>query len=126
MKILVVDDEQDILDLFRDLFIKENYQVQCTLSGKSALEIIDKERPDVVLLDIKMPEMDGIQALEEIKKKDPSIETVMLTGYGYDDRLINESIQKGASGYISKNLPLQQIINTFNTLLKSMSIKKKE
>ena len=59
--------------------------------------------------------------LEEIKKKDPSIEVVMLTAYGYEDELINKSMQKGASGYISKNLPLQQIINTFNTLLKSMS-----
>ena len=67
-----------------------------------------------------MPEMGGIQALEEIKKKDSSIEVVMLTAYGYEDKLINESIQKGASGYISKNLPLQQIINTFSTLLKSM------
>lgn len=121
MKILVVDDEQDVLDLFRDLFTKQDYQVKCALSGKSALEMIDKGRPDVVLLDIKMPEMDGIQALEKIKKKDPSIEVVMLTAYGYEDKLINESMQKGASGYISKNLPLQQIINTFNTLLKSMS-----
>ncbi len=121
MKILVVDDEQDVLDLFRDLFTKQNYQVECALSGKSALEMIDKDRSDVVLLDIKMPEMDGIQALEEIKKKDPSIEVVMLTAYGYEDELINKSMQKGASGYISKNLPLQQIINTFNTLLKSMS-----
>lgn len=126
MKILVVDDEQDVLDLFKDLFIKQNYQVECALSGKSALETIDKTRPNVVLLDIKMPDMDGIQALEEIKKKDPSIEVVMLTAYGYDDKLINESIKKGATGYISKNLPLQQIINTFNTLLKSMSLKKKE
>ena len=126
MKILVVDDEQDVLDLFRDIFTKQNYEVECALSGKSALEMIGKNKPDIVLLDIKMPDMDGIQTLEEIKKKDPSIEVVMITAYGYDERLVNESMQKGASGYISKNLPLEQIMNTFNTLLKSMSIKKKE
>jgi len=126
MKILVVDDEQEVLDLFRDIFLKQDYEIECALSGKSTLEMIDKNRPDVVLLDIKMPEMDGIQTLEEIKKKDPSIEVVMLTAYGYNDKLINESIQKGASGYISKNLPLRQIVNTFNTLLKSISLKKKE
>ena len=126
MKILVVDDEQDVLDLFRDIFAKNNYQVKCALGGKLALEMIAKGRPDIVLLDIKMPEIDGVKVLEEIKKKDPSIEVVMLTAYGYQDELINKSMQKGASGYISKNLPLQQIINTFNTLLKSMSLKKKE
>ena len=125
MKILIEDDEQDILDLFKDLFEKKNYIVECALSGKAALKIVDDNRPDVILLDIKMPEMDGIKALEEIKKKDAAIDVVMLTAYGYDEKLINECIKKGASGYISKNLPLQQIINNFNTLLKSMSLKKK-
>lgn len=124
MKILVVDDEQDVLDLLRDVFVRQRYEVKCAISGKSALEMINKDIPDIVLLDIKMPEMDGIKVLEEIKKKDKTIEVVMLTAYGYDDKLISESIEKGASGYISKNLPIKQIINTFNTLVKSMSLKK--
>ena len=125
MKILVIDDEQDILDLLRDLFKSKGHAVDCASSGKLGLEIIDKNRPDVVLLDIKMPEMGGVQTLEEIKKKDSSIEVAMLTGYGYNDALIKELTDKGASGYISKNLPLQHIVNTFNTLLKSMSLKKR-
>ena len=125
MKLLVVDDEQDVLDLFKDLFTKKNYQVECAISGKTALEMIDNKRPDIVLLDIRMPEMDGLEALEEIKKKDRFIDVIMLTAYGYDDRLINTSIEKGASGYISKNLPLQQIINTFNALLRTISLKRK-
>lgn len=122
MKILVVDDEQDVLDLFRDIFLKKDYEVRCAQGGRAALKLIDEDRPDVTLLDVKMPEIGGIETLEQIKKKDPSIEVVMLTAYGYEDKLINEAMQKGATGYISKNLPLQQIINTFNTLLKSMSI----
>lgn len=126
MKILVVDDEQDVLDLLRDLFTKKNYQVECASSGKLTLEIVSKSKPDVVLLDIKMPEMDGIQTLEAIKKKDPSIDVVMLTAYGYNEKLIDQAMQRGASGYISKNLPLEQIINTFNTLLKSIQLKKRE
>jgi len=126
MKILVIDDEQDVVNLFVDILKKKNYQVEGVLSGKAALDVIDKNKPDIILLDIKMPDMDGIQTLEEIKKKDPAIEVVMLTAYGYNEKLINESMEKGASGYISKNLPLQQIINNFGTLLKSMSLKKKE
>ncbi|MBN1405474.1 MAG: response regulator [Candidatus Omnitrophica bacterium] len=125
MKILIVDDEQDVLDLLRELFIRKGYQVQYTTNGRVALDILSKDRPDVMLLDVKMPEMDGIKVLEAVKKKDASIDVVMLTAYGYNDKLINEAIEKGASGYISKNLPLEQIINTFNTLLKSMQLKKK-
>ncbi|MFH0732322.1 MAG: response regulator [Candidatus Omnitrophota bacterium] len=120
MRILIVDDEQDVLDLFKDLFTKQRYHVECASSGQSALEMIKKQRPDVVLLDIKMPQMYGLQALQEIKKIDPTIHVIMLTAYGYDDKLINESIEKGASGYISKNLPLKQIINTFNTLVRTI------
>ncbi len=125
MKILVVDDEQDVLDLFKDLFIKKNYQVECAISGKSALEMMDKNKPDIVLLDIRMPEMDGLEVLDETKKRYPSIDVIVLTAYGYDDKLINTAIEKGASGYISKNLPLQQIVNTFNALLRTISLRKK-
>lgn len=121
MKILIVDDERDVLELFKDLF-KDKYEVETTQNGKIAMEMIYKNRPEVVLLDIKMAEMDGITVLQEIKKRDPSIEVVMLTAYGYDDKLINECIEKGAAGYISKNLPLKQIVNTFKTLLSSMSL----
>ncbi len=126
MKILIVDDEQDVLDLFNDLFRKKDYEIESALGGKTALDMIQKSRPDIVLLDIKMPDMNGIEVLQQIKKIDPSIEVVMLTAYGYDEKLIDESMKKGASGYISKNLPLQQIINTFGTLLKTLSLKKKQ
>ncbi len=126
MKILIVDDEQDVLDLFQDLFRRKDYDTESALGGKAALDMIGKNRPDVVLLDIKMPDMNGIEVLQQIKKIDPTIEVVMLTAYGYDEKLIDESMKKGASGYISKNLPLQQIVHTFGTLLKTLSLKKKQ
>jgi len=72
-----------------------------------------------------MPEMDGVEVLAEIKKKDPKQEVVMLTGFGYNDELIGKLTEGGASGYISKNLPLEHIFNTFNTLLRTMSLKKR-
>lgn len=126
IKILVVDDEPDALGLFKDLFIRQGYDVECVSSGMEALDAIDKSIIDVVLLDIKMPVMDGIEALDRIKKKKPELPVVMLTAYGYDEELINRSLDLGAAGYISKNLPLSQIIHTFKTLLSAVQTKKEK
>ncbi len=126
IRILAVDDEQDALELFKDLFIKKGYDVQCVSSGLEALEIIDKIDIDAILLDIRMPVLDGIETLSKIKQKKPDIPVVMLTAYGYDDNLINKALEMGAAGYISKNLPLAQIIHTFQTLLSTVPKKKEE
>ena len=126
IRILAVDDEQDALELFKDLFIKKGYDVQCVSSGLEALEIIDKIDVDAILLDIRMPVLDGIETLSKIKQKKPNIPVVMLTAYGYDDNLINKALEMGAAGYISKNLPLAQIVHTFQTLLSTVLKKKQE
>ena len=126
IRILAVDDEQDALELFKDLFIKKGYDVQCVSSGLEALEIIDKIDVDAILLDIRMPVLDGIETLSKIKQKKPNIPVVMLTAYGYDDNLINKALEMGAAGYISKNLPLAQIVHTFQTLLSTVPRKKQE
>jgi len=124
IRILVVDDEPDALDLFKDLFMKKDYSVECVPGGIEALELIDKKDFDAVLLDIKMPMMDGIEALIKIKQKKPGLPVVMLTAYGYDDNLISKALELGAAGYISKNLPLAQILHTFQTLLSTLPKKK--
>ena len=126
VRILAVDDEQDALELFKDLFIKKGYDVQCVSSGLEALETIDKIDIDAILLDIRMPVFDGIETLSKIKQKKPDIPVVMLTAYGYDDNLINKALEMGAAGYISKNLPLAQIVHTFQTLLSTVPKKKQE
>ena len=126
IRILAVDDEQDALELFKDLFIKKGYDVQCVSSGLEALELIDKIDVDAILLDIRMPVLDGIETLSKIKQKKPNIPVVMLTAYGYDDNLINKALEMGAAGYISKNLPLAQIVHTFQTLLSTVPKKKQE
>ena len=126
IKILVIDDETDALDLFRDLFQKKGYVVECAPGGMEALEIIDKMMFDAVLLDIRMPVMNGIDVLSKIKQKKPDLPVVMLTAYGYDDNLINKALEQGATGYISKNFPLAQIVHTFQTLLSTMSIRRED
>lgn len=123
IKILVVDDEPDALELFKDLFVNKGYDVECVGSGIDAIELIDKISIDAVLLDIRMPVMDGIETLTKLKEKKPEISIVMLTAYGYDDKLINKALELGAAGYISKNLPLVQIVHTFQTLLSTLNKK---
>ena len=126
IRILVIDDETDALELFKDLFTKKGYLVECASGGIEALEIIDKSMFDAVLLDIRMPIMNGIEVLSRIKQKKPNLPVVMLTAYGYDDNLISKAIEQGATGYISKNFPLAQIVYTFQTLLSTMPTKREE
>lgn len=126
VKILVVDDEADALDLFRDLFSKKGYKVECARGGIEALELIDKIPFDAVLLDIRMPGLDGMEVLSKIKERKPGLPVVMLTAYGYDDNLISRALENGATGYISKNFPLAQIVYTFQTLLSTMSAKRQK
>ncbi|NQT95058.1 MAG: response regulator [Candidatus Omnitrophica bacterium] len=124
LKILVVDDEPDALELFKDLFTKKGYTVECVPSGTDAISFIEGNEADAILLDIRMPVMDGIETLSKLKELKPDIPVVMLTAYGYDDNLINKALESGAAGYISKNLPLAQIVHTFQTLLSAIHRKK--
>jgi len=120
IKLLVIDDESDALELFKDLFTKKGYGVECAQGGADALAFVESNIVDAILLDIRMPVMDGIEVLTKLKEMKPEIPVVMLTAYGYDDNLINKALDSGAAGYISKNLPLAQIVHTFQTLLSAI------
>jgi DNA-binding response OmpR family regulator len=85
MKVLVVDDEKNILKLYQAELEDEGYSVVTANSGKEALELFEKESPDLVTLDILMPETDGIQVLRQMKEKRPDIPVIMLTAYDYRD-----------------------------------------
>jgi DNA-binding response OmpR family regulator len=85
MRILVVDDEKNILKLYQAELEDEGYEVVTANSGREALEVFDRESPDLVTLDILMPDMDGIQVLRYLKEKKPSVPVIMLTAYDYRD-----------------------------------------
>lgn len=112
-KVLVVDDEAPVRDLFNDLLKKENCTVKSVSSGEEALDIINKEDFDVVLLDIKLQVMSGLEALKKIKDIKPNLIVIMITGFGYDEDLIAKSKELGCAGYIGKNMPISQIISNF-------------
>lgn len=100
-KILIVDDEKDTCVVLGKIMSGEGYQVFSALNGQSALNILKKEKPDLILLDIKMPKMDGIEALRRIKKIDKDIAVVMITAYGAVDTA-KEAKRLDAYDYVSK------------------------
>ena len=117
-KVLIVDDEAPVRDLFSDLLKKDKCFVKSAASGEEALELIAKEDFDVVLLDIKLSGISGLETLKKIKDTKPSVTVIMITGFGYDENLINQSRSLGCDGYIGKNMPISQIITNFRLFAK--------
>lgn len=107
-KILVVDDEQGILDLFKKALSKEGCIVATALNGQDAIKMVKDEDPDLVILDIKMPGMDGLETLRYIKKMNKKIIILMLTAYGTLDSA-KEALKLGAHDYITKPFKLDYI-----------------
>ncbi len=100
-RILLVDDEQDIREVLGIALTDMGYEVLTADNGRAALEIFTRKRPPVVLTDIKMPVMDGIELLRRIKQADPETEVVMITGHG-DMDLAVKSLKYEASDFITK------------------------
>lgn len=81
-KILVVDDEEFIRELYRDELVEEGYQVELAGDGQEAIAMMETFRPDLVTLDIKMPGLDGIEVLRRIREKDASVPVLLVTAFG--------------------------------------------
>ena len=100
-KILAVDDEPDVLKLVEMALKVEGYKVIKATNGKEALELANKEKPDAILLDIMMPEMDGMEVFKRLKEKDETsqIPIIMVTGVS-DRKSIKKLLDKGVNYYI--------------------------
>jgi len=107
-RILVVDDEQDVCEMLEKFLTIKGYEVSTALSGEDALALVKKEKPHIVLLDIRMPEMDGIECLEHIKEIDREIGVIMITAIKQDD-VGKKAMELGAYDYITKPLSLQYL-----------------
>jgi DNA-binding response OmpR family regulator len=118
-RILVVDDEPQIRDLLSVYLIRQGFDVVTAASSQETLESLDKNAIDMVVLDIGLADEDGLKLLEDIKKNRPKVRVVMLTGMGFVEDLLQEAHQKGADGYVSKIVPLDELLTAikrgFNT-----------
>ena len=105
IQVLIIEDQWMIRDGLATLAgISENIEVVATgANGFDAIKLAEEHRPDVILMDIKMPGMDGIDATREIKQRHPAINVLMLTTFEQDD-LIRSSLEAGAIGYLTKDI----------------------
>jgi DNA-binding NtrC family response regulator len=116
--ILVVDDEPPIRELLQSYFTKHGYEVTTAADAQTALRISDEVPLHLVILDVLLPESDGLEVLEQLKGMHPNLPIIIMTGIGFDEELLQEAIQKGASGYVSKTLPLDQLLMEVHRTLK--------
>ena len=109
LNVLFVDDETDFLDTVLKRMKKRDVNVTGAESGEKALELLEREPVDVLVLDVRMPGMDGIQALREIKKNHPLVEVIMLTGHASMEVAI-EGMELGAFDYLMKPVDIDELL----------------
>ena len=117
--ILVVDDEAQIRELLSVYLLKQGYQVSSAGTSEEALKSLKKQSADLVVLDIGLADEDGLKLLADIKKTHPGQRVVMLTGMGFVEDLLQEAVQKGADGYVSKVLPLDELLMAIQRTFKT-------
>ena len=110
LRVLIVDDEDDFRETIVKRLINRKMYAEGAESGIKALEILDKNDFDVVVLDIKMPGMDGIETLEKIKRNKPEVEVIMLTGHVSVEFGI-KGMQLGAFDYVMKPAPMDELLD---------------
>ncbi|MDA8139039.1 MAG: sigma-54 dependent transcriptional regulator [Desulfobacteraceae bacterium] len=114
--ILIVDDESSIQQSLKGVLMDEGFEVNTASNGYEALQLIETEAPDLVLLDIWMPGIDGLETLKEIKKNNPHIQVIMITGHGTIETAV-QSTKLGAFDFIEKPLSVDRVVVAINNAL---------
>jgi CheY-like chemotaxis protein len=116
--VLVVDDNEDNLQIMSRILLGRGFEVRTARDGKSALRSLEQQLPDVVLLDIMMPEMDGIEVLDRIRAnpQSASLPVILVTGKGQDDDVL-AGYKYGADYYITKPFTARQLLHGIGLVL---------
>ncbi len=115
-RILVIDDERPIRNTLKEILEYEDYKVDVASNGFAGIELLEENNYDIVLCDIKMPKMDGIEVLEKINGMSPDTPVVMISGHGTVDTAV-EAIKKGAFDFIEKPLDLNRLLITIRNAM---------
>ena len=114
--ILIVDDEPGILTALSGVLTDEGYRTLCTESGEQALELYQTEQPDVVFLDIWLPDRDGLETLQALREMDPAAAVVMMSGHGTASTAV-KAIKMGAFDYVEKPISYNQVVDSVSGAL---------
>jgi two-component system NtrC family sensor kinase len=123
-KVLVVDDEESIRNMMRMTLELDGHQILLAGDGPTGLKLFEKESPDVVFLDVRLPGMDGIKVLTRIKALDPDAEVIIVTGHG-DMQMAVECLRREASNFLTKPLGEELLSISLKRSLERMALKKK-
>lgn len=115
-KVLVVDDEQIVLDSVKKILAEADYEVHVSLSGQMGLDMAIKNQYDIVLTDIRMPDISGMRVLRDVKRAKPSIPVVIITGYGSVQSAV-QAMKLGATDYLEKPFTPDQLLKTISSAI---------
>lgn len=113
--ILIVDDQKGVRRLLEELFKKEGWEVHMASDGKEAIEQVGVLRPDMILMDMKMPNMNGLEASQKILEKHGDINIIMMTAYG-EMEIVNKALDAGVKKCITKPFDIMDLRNMVNQL----------
>jgi DNA-binding response OmpR family regulator len=115
--ILIVEDDSFLLELYTHQFAKSGFNIISASDGKKALELVKKEKFDLILLDIMIPKLNGLEVLKEITSLDKNIPVVILSNIG-NDEIIKKALQEGAKAFIIKSrYTPDQVVNEVKSIL---------
>lgn len=120
-KILVIDDQKSIRNTLKDILEYEKHEVVLAENGPQGLELFDNDKFDIVLCDIKMPEMDGLEVLQKIMEKSSDTPVIMISGHGTIDTAV-DAIKKGAYDFIEKPLDLNRLLVTMRNAVERKNL----
>jgi DNA-binding NtrC family response regulator len=116
--ILIVEDETGVADVIADALIELSHQPRLAVSADHALLIVRAERPDVILLDINLPDASGTSALNRLRQVAPDVPIIMVTGNA-DEELAREALQRGAFDYVMKPFEIERLTQVVEAALAS-------
>ncbi len=120
--LLIVDDEKPLRDVLGEYLAKRGYRITPVESAAQALAALNEDYFNLAIIDLVMPEVDGLELLTSIRAEHPGLPVLVLTGIGFDEEVLQEARAKGASGFLTKGLPLSSLLSDIHRILDYSSV----